>query len=309
MKKFIVKSTFIFLPILFTLIIFDLFISYYPNTFNTKAKYLKSNLENIECLFLGSPHTQNSINPRYIKAVSANISYGSQDYQLDSALFFQYIPKLKNLKNVFIEMDYPSLDKKNSSDYFRLSWYYRFYGIDLGNLKVYEKACMFISNKTFFLYDLINKINPTSKTLKINKFGFVENDTDLFERLNFNKDIIENTAAERMKKKHDVESIDNFNFNQKKLLSIIHYCSENNIRVIILKNPVYSTYSNFYLKSKNDRRLLFLDSLSTYKNITILDYEQDPRFHVTDFKNDDHLNSNGGEKLSKLINEDIKQLN
>ena len=131
MKKFIKKTILISLPIIFIGMFIKIFISYYPNTFNTKANYLNSNLENIEILFLGSSHTQNGVNPKFIDISSANIAYGSQDYQLNSAIYFKYISRLKKLKKLIIELDYHSLEQKNNADYFRLPWYYKYHDINL----------------------------------------------------------------------------------------------------------------------------------------------------------------------------------
>lgn len=305
MKKFITKTIIISLPIILIGISVELFISYYPNTFNSKANYLNSNLENIECLFLGSSHTQNSINPKFIDKSSANIAYGGQDYQLDSALCFKYFDRLKNLKKVFIEIDYHSLEARNNDDYFRLPWYYKYYDINLGNFKAYDKISLFFSNPSFFKNYLINNLNPLNKKLIINKFGFVENDSDIFEKLFFNQKTIVKTSLKRLENRHNLVSIGNFEFNKKKVKSIIDYCNANKIEVIILKNPQYFTYRNNYNKDKALRRSVFLDSLNSIEKIKVLDFETDIRFNVKDFKNDDHLNSSGAEKLSKLINEEI----
>jgi hypothetical protein len=307
MKKFITKTIFISLPIILIGIFIELFISYYPNTFNTKASYLNSNLKNIEYLFLGSSHTQNSINPKFLDLTAANVAYGSQDYQLDSAIFFKYINRLNKIKTVFIEMDYHSLEKKNDADYFRLPWYYKYYDINLYNFKPNDKMSLFLSNPSFFRNYLIDKMNPFNKHLIINKFGFVENDSDIFEKLNFNATTIAQTSIARLKNRYTSESIANFEFNKIKILSIISYCDKNNIEVIVLKNPVYKTYRKNYIKDKEDRNRVFLDSLSLNRRIKLLDFEADSRFNIKDFKNDDHLNSKGAEKLSTFINDKLSE--
>ena len=308
MKKFIVKTIYYLLPIILFGFFVELFISHYPNTFNTKASYLNSNLDNIECLFLGSSHTQNSVNPKFIAIPAANLAYGGQDYQLDSALFFEYVNRLKKIKRVFIEMDYHSLEKKNSSDYFRLPWYYKYYDINLGNFKPYIKLSLFLSNKSFFLNYLFNQLNPSKKKIIINKFGFVENDSGIFEKLNFNKTTILQTSKARLKSRHNSESMSNFEFNKFKILSIINYCLKNSIEVFILVNPVYKTYRDNYIKAKDERRWHFLDSLTLSGKVKILNFQSDNRFNVKDFKDDDHLNTKGAEKLSNIINDELGKL-
>jgi len=305
MKKFIKKTIIISLPIIFIGVFVELFISYYPNTFNTKANYFKSNAQNIEILFLGSSHTQNSVNPKYIDISSVNLAYGSQDYELDAAIYFKYIDRLNKVNKVVIEIDYHSLEKKNKDDFYRLLWYYKYYNINLNNFKSYNKLSLFASNPVFFKNYLKNKLNPFNKKAIINEFGFIENDSDIFEKFNFDKKTIIETSLTRLKNRHNIESIANFEFNKEILKSLIDNCIKKNIQVIILKNPQYLTYVNNYNKEKIKRRNIFLDSLSSIEKIKILDFETDTRFNVNDFKNDNHLNSNGAEKLSKLINEEI----
>jgi hypothetical protein len=305
MKKFIKKTILISLPIIFIGMFIKIFISYYPNTFNTKANYLNSNLENIEILFLGSSHTQNGVNPKFIDISSANIAYGSQDYQLNSAIYFKYISRLKKLKKLIIELDYHSLEQKNNADYFRLPWYYKYHDINLGDFKPYNKISLFLSNPDFFKNYLIRKLNPQTKKFTINKFGFVENDFGIFEKFNFDKVTIAETALTRLKNRHNSVSIANFDVNKEILELILDDCIAKNIEVIILKTPQYLTYRNNYNKDKLERRRILLDSLLSIGEIKVLDFETDVRFNVKDFKNDDHLNSKGAEKLSKLINEEI----
>jgi len=293
------------LPIIFIGVLLELFVLYYPNTFIKKANYFKSNAQNIEVLFLGSSHTQNAVNPNFIDISSANLAFGGQDYQIDAALYFKYIDRLNKVNKVVIEMDYISLEKKNEDDYYRFLWYYKFYNINLNNFKFYNKISLFASKPSYFRGFLIKTLNPFNKKPIINEFGFIENDTDIFEKFNFDEKIIFETSLKRLKNSGNIESIANYEFNKKILKFLIADCINRNIQVIILKTPMYKTYLNTYRNEKLQRKNVFLDSLLSNEKIKVLDFETDVRFNVKDFKNDDHLNSEGAEKLSKLINEEM----
>lgn len=306
MRKFIIKTFLISLPIILTGVFIELFISFYPNTFNTKAKYLTSNLDNIEILFLGSSHIQDDINPEFIDIPSANVAYSLQDYHLDSALYFKYVERLKKIDKVVIELDYHSLEEKNAQDYFGLLWYYRYYDINLDNFKAYNKFNLFYSNPKFFSNYLKRTLNPFNEKNRINKFGFLGNDSDVFKRMNFDEKIIAETSIKRLKNRHTSVSVDNFKSNKEILRLLIEDCFERNIQVILLKTPQYVTYRNNYNIERLKRRDSLVDSLLASGKIKLWDYEKDQRFGVTDFKNDDHLNSKGAEKLSKIINEELK---
>src|SRR5690554_2317195 len=182
MKRFLRKTLIISLPIIVVTGLVELFITYYPNTFNTKANYLNSHLDKIEILFLGSSHTQNGINPEFIDTPSANVAYSGQDYLIDNAIFFQYIDQLRNLNKIVIEMDYLSLEEKNEPDYFRLPWYYKYYDVNLGNFKALDNFLLFLTNPSFFKKYLLKTLNPFDQKMIFNEYGFIENDTELFEK-------------------------------------------------------------------------------------------------------------------------------
>mgnify|MGYP000306610883 CR=1 FL=1 len=118
MKKFLYKTLLFSAPVLLLFLAIELFVVFKPNSFNTKAKYIQNNLD-VEAVFLGSSHTQNGINPEFMHLKTANLAYGGQDYALDSALFFKYASKLQDLKYVFLEMDYHSLEHTNLTNYFK----------------------------------------------------------------------------------------------------------------------------------------------------------------------------------------------
>ena len=131
MKKFLQKFLMFIIPILLILIGFELYFRNSQNSFITIANYFKKNKETIEVLILGPSHNQCALNPKFFKLKTVNLSYGSQDIQLDSALFFHNVKQMKNLKKVIFELDYHSLDTQRDKDYFRYSWYSMYYDIEI----------------------------------------------------------------------------------------------------------------------------------------------------------------------------------
>lgn len=305
MKKYIKKSLFFISPIFIIILLSEIILVPLKNTFNSKAKYIQNN-NGIECLFLGSSHTQNDINPGYLSIKSANLAYGGQDYKLDSALFFRYIDDLQDIKYVVLEVDYHSLEQNNTENYFRLPWYYYYHNIKSPNSIFLDKYLLFQSSPTFFSSYILRKITPDEYKYKINEYGFVVNDfPGSFEDSNYNDSLLLVTSRNRLIDRHKDSSIQNYEYNKKILLAIIDYCTKKDIEVILLKNPLYITYRNNYIFEKLMRRNSFIDSININSSIHLFDFEKDTRFDVTDFKNDDHLNSNGARKLTKIINKKI----
>lgn len=309
MKKFISNIVFFLVPVILFCIGIELFIVFKTNSFNTKANFIQKNT-NVEVLFLGSSHTQNAVNPEFMSRKTANLAYGGQDYKLDSAVFFRYVSELKNLKYVFLEVDYHSLDRENESYYFKNSWYYKYHNIQDLHLKKFERYSLFLSSPAFFKDYIIRSLNPKAYHYEINEFGFVVNDfPGIFQDLNHDADKINASAKLRLKKRHKENSIETYTKNKSRLIAMINYCKAHQISVVLFKSPVYQSYRDNYIKSKNQRRLDLIDSLLLTNTVSLIDFENSTNFTVDDFKNDDHLNSLGAQKLTQLLDQKLTSLN
>ena len=172
MKKFLFKFILFCLPVLILLLGMELYFRNAPNSFITIANYFNANKQDVEVLILGSSHNQNGFNPKYCKANTLNLSYGQQDIQMDSALFFSNVKQMKHLKTVVFELDYHRMDIENGKDYFRLPWYYIYYNAEIYPVKWYNKLSLYTSNPEFFNNILLKEIKGESKIQTINKYGY-----------------------------------------------------------------------------------------------------------------------------------------
>lgn len=310
MKKFLLTFLKFIFPFLLLLVAIELYVLYYPSTFNRKANYLHANLNSIEMLVLGSSHNQNALDPEFLTLKTANLANASQDIQIDSALFFKYVPQMKALKMVILELDYFTLEEKNDKENFRLPWYKRFFGIELYPVSIYNRISIYSSSPSFFNKLLIDAVNPKKIKYNINQYGFITNDfPGVMEDKKFDSTALAQTAPERLKGKHTQVSVSNLNFNKSKLNAVIHYCLSNKIGVIVLSAPMYSTYIQHEVAEKNIRKREYIDSLQqSSPAIHYFNYESDPRFTVHDFKNDDHLNSAGAKKYTAIIDSVVNKL-
>lgn len=298
------------MPFLLLIVAIELYVIYYPNTFNRKADYLHTNAANAQMLVLGSSHNQNALNPEFLKLKTINLANASQDIQIDSALFFKYAAEMKSLKAVILELDYFTLEEKNDKENFRLPWYKRFFGIELYPISIYNRVSVYASSPSFFNKVLVDAINPKKVKYQINQYGFITNDfPGVMEDLKYDSLQLAATAAERLKGKHAAVSLYNLDFNKSKLNAVINYCLAHDIKVILLSAPMYSTYIRNEVAEKNTRRAQYIDSLRTAAPaIQYFNYENNPRFVVRDFKNDDHLNSDGAKKYTIIIDSLVKTI-
>ncbi len=310
MKKFLLSFLKFIFPFLLLLVAIELYVLYYPSTFNRKAHYLHANAATAEMMVLGSSHNQNALNPEFLELKTVNLANASQDVQIDSALFFKYAPGMKALKAVILELDYFTLEEKNDAENFRLPWYKRFFGIQLYPISFYNRVSIYASSPSFFNKVMIDAINPKKIKYHINQYGFITNDfPGVMEDEKYDSTALANTAPERLKDKHTAVSDYNLNFNKAKLNAIINYCLANKIKVILLSAPMYSTYIHNEVAEKNVRKQQYIDSLKTAAPaVDYFNYEKDPRFVVRDFKNDDHLNSDGAKKYTLIIDSLVNKI-
>lgn len=306
MKKLILKSLLFLIPFLSIGLIVEFYIRNLPNAFISKANYFRGNSSNIEVLFLGSSHSQNGINPLYIDKMSANISYGSQDVQTDSTLFFNNVNKMSKLKKVFFEIDYPRLDNENEKDFYRFPWYYIYYGAEIAPIKFINKFSLYSSNPDFFNNLIVQSLSKDYKKQIINKFGFVEeNYTNEFSEMSYDSVEIIKTANDRLKERHIEISDVRFKRNASKIESIIKYCNGNNIDFYIVSTPMYFTYLENKIEKKDKKVKNYIKYLKSSFNIKHINLEESSLFSLKDFSNDDHLNAAGAKKYTLLLNEAI----
>lgn len=309
MRQFLTLIGLFSIPVLLGILSFEFFIRTHPNTFNSKAKHIQNNTD-IEILFLGSSHTQDGINPEFLKFPSANLAYSSQDYQLDSALYFSYVDNLKNLKVLVLELDYHSLEERNESDYFRLPWYRIFHSISISQSQWQKLPILYFSSPTFFNNYIKTELSPLEFHYELNEYGVVMNDSfGPFYRYDYNKEVILSTAEQRLLGKHKTVSKENSNFNSSKFKSIIDDALARDIAVVIASYPVYESYKVVHHSDKLARWLHFRSEiLKQYPVIEFTDFSVGDKFEVTDFLNDDHLNVRGSRKLTELMNLEIERI-
>ena len=304
MKRFLFKSFLFSVPTMILLVSIELFITFSPNTLLFKSNFFKNNIKSIEVLVLGSSHHQNAIDPSYIDLKTSNLAYGAQDITLDSSLFFTYKDKLSNLKIVVLEYDFLTFNKKKEPDYFRLPWYYRFYGIEPYPISTLKKASMYASSPVFFNNFIEERLFSNNYDYEYNDSGFIKNDfPGVFESLNYDLDKIEQGSIMRVEKINNGLPIDNYEHNMAKLTSIVNYCRDRNIIVVLSKTP--SCLNDEINPNGESIKLMqvYLDKIKQSNDIFVLDMSTDTAFNIKDFKDYTHLNSDGAKKCSQLFND------
>ena len=272
-------------------------------TFGIKKEFLEKYLDSIEILIFGSSHNQNAINPEFLNRKTCNLAFGGQPISIDYYLLDKYIEKMSRLSTVFFEVTifrfYDDLNSSAWNGHIYSNIYNINYKVESLSLKNY---LLVYSDYQFFSKIFYDYCNPNSYKYKLNRFGFVTNDfNDRFEKLKYDTLEINKTFVMT----HNFDNRLNFQINKEFYLNSIKKCLNKHIKVVLITPPLYGTYSKHIpVNAKKEIDSLIYSFVTKY-GIQYFDYSCDNRFKVYDFKNDNHLNSSGAEKFSKIINNEI----
>lgn len=308
MKRFVIKTIYISLPILGVAILMEILLRNTPNDYLFKKQYLDKHSSEIETLILGSSHSFYGFNPEYFSSNTFNASHISQSLNYDFEILKKYQDQFKNLKTIILPISYFTLFGKleAGSESWRVKNYIIYYDLN--------------SSKSLIDYSevLSNRINVNIK--RIASYYLLGNSTiscsDLGWGTSYNsknaRDLAETgkTAAKR----HTRDDINSdkyqeiFNDNILILNSIIQWCKKNNVSVLLLTPPAFETYR----QNLNKEQLKIAinttsDICSKYENCIYENLLNDTNFVAVDFFDADHLSEIGAKKLSELINEKISE--
>jgi len=302
MRKLGLRIFLLVLPIIVLLLCME----WYCRTqtpFSIKKQYLETHLNSIEILILGSSHNQNAINPAFLSKNSCNLAFGGQPISIDYYLLDKYIDKMPKLNTVIFEITtYKFYDELNSSDW-NGHIYSNFYNIKYKaepfSLKNYS---IVYSDYTFFSSIFFDFIKPFGYKIQKNKFGFITNDFhDRFEKLNYDSMEIKKTFIMQ----HKFTGKENLAPNKTFLDNSIKKCVSKGIKVVFVTPPLYSTYYNGIPGDAKKEVNNLVSNFAAAYGISYYDFSCDKRFHLHDFKNDNHLNSKGAEKFSEILNYEL----
>lgn len=297
----LVKRLIIFLlPILLGFGVLEYYLRAIPNDYSYKKEYLEENVETIELLILGSSHYYRGILAEDLDINSFNAAYVSQSLDLDFLIFNTYKDRLKNLKYLMVGISYPSLfsSLKTGVEHWRLKNYNLYYDFHIShNPKDYSEV---LSN-TFDVNKMkaINYYRLHKNPITLSKLGSGP--------LKAQKDLNKNGIAAA--KRHTDTTLPFFKEYIKELDSIINYCKENNIKIILVTSPTYHTYSDNLNTQQLSLMNHLLDSLSkNNQNVFRADYLKDENFRKEDFYDGDHLRLQGAKKFTEILNQKLDSL-
>ncbi len=306
MKRFVIKTVCIALPLLVVALALEVLLRIIPNDYTFKKNYLDNHSFEIETLILGSSHSFYGINPDYFSRKTFNASHISQSLVYDLAIVKKYEDRFENLKTVVLPISYFTLYGKLEAgpESWRIKNYMIYYGMN--SSKLFTDYFEVLSNrldvnvKRLLSYYVFG--NP-AVTCTESGWGVGYNSKNA-------QDLIESgkTAAQRhtIKDLHSAKYQEIVNDNIQTLKTIIQWCKERRVRILLLTTPAFETYlKHLNAKQYNTTIKTTRDICADYSNCKYLNLIDDTRFVSTDFFDADHLSDRGAQKLSKLIGDVI----
>lgn len=307
MKKFIIKTILFLLPIFAISLSMEILLRKIPNDYLYKKEYLDKYSNEIETLILGSSHSFYGLNPDFFSSSTFNAAHISQSLNYDYEIFKKYQDNLHNLKTLILPISYFTLYGKleNGSESWRVKNYVIYYGMNVANSFVdYAEV---LSNQP-----KVNRKKLYGYYIKSNHDQYISCSELGWGTPIQSKDLVETgkAAAERHTKADITSDFNNniFNNNQQILNTIIKWCKKQNIKVMLLTLPAYTTYrQNINLEQYGITIKTANKIASQYDNCIYVNLFDDTNFVAKDFRDADHLSEIGAEKLSKLIDKKINE--
>ena len=319
MRNFFKKS-FLFILFPISIILTSDIILRNQNTLH-KEKYegAKEVIDSIEVLILGTSHAHYAIDPDIFDLYAYNLANLGQSIYFDKRITLSLLPEMKQLKYVFISIDYHSLSF--SSQFDKDYWSYH------GNGIKYKDTNYLYANLSPTLFGYTPRVAfamHKHRYLKIRKHGTdiidfeVQNGVDIYKPAikgyvafegrdlhNFNHDAYNVSSTwytEVIKKSNEREEI---------IADLEHFVQlllVNDITPILITAPIYTEYVGYLNALYIHQNIETSTQIANKYGIKYWDFLNSDLFTIDDFYDMEHLNRKGALKFSTMLNDSINTM-
>ena len=300
MKRFILKTLLLLLPVVVTAVSMECLLRHIPNDYVYKKNYLDKHSDEIQILILGSSETYFGINPDFFSQKTFNAAHASQTLDFSYEIFNKYQTGFNDLKVIILPITYHTLwDKlENSVESWRVKNYAIYYEIDTKSLTDKSEVLngkLGINIQRLFDYYVKKKHETYWSELGWGTSFKAENTDDLGE--SGRGRALYHTYAIDSKEKMEI-----FADNLEILNSFSEYCKRKNAVLILITPPTYSAYrDNLNEKQLHQMIDTVTDFTKEHSNCIYINWQEDSDFTAEDFHDADHLDENGTKKLSEKM--------
>lgn len=321
MIQFLKKSALFLCFLLLCCIATEVALVYCPNRHAAKLKYMEDHLDDINTLFLGNSHIENGIDPRYYADDSVyNFSLCGRKNYYDRALAERFIPKMGNLKTVFMPIGYNKeydaflpdepidSEKRSAIDYNYFlreqTMYCKYMGLVYG-----EKKFCGLGHYSEILIGNSGIPERLTASLKARITGEADEYENVAESKGYYPLEAERRSPNWTKQKmpHPTDSLTDYHKRKWEIVfgnykKIAELCQMKNARFILVTAPYYASARE--IMSGQDLKSLqnFVDALQKeHDNVYYINLMDDPRFIEEDFFDCQHMTTTGAKKLTMTL--------
>lgn len=295
MKRFLIRVSEFALAVLLLLGAAEWYVRSLPNPSRDKHQMMLRHSSKVRILVLGSSQTFYGIDPSELGRDAYSLAQVSQTYRYDNELLHHY--PFPRLRYVILPFSFFSLyeDFELQIDYTYVPRY-RLY-MDCGVHSYFSRAGLELLQKQAFLEKLkslwqVPQLEWNAQT----GFGIY--------RKSRRAQVWDDGKEKIRKDTYEVPGL--AAVNETFLMRIFSYCVQHHVKVILITppvSPVYYRAQNRSQRAYNHRVLVRM--LKQWKNVNYYNFEQDSRFTSDDFFDATHLNTQGAQKLTRLVGEQV----
>ena len=323
MKKFIIRLAVFVALVAAMLVVLEIGFRCKPTGFKSKYAGLEKYAPEIEILVLGHSHSDQGFNSRITRRRSYNMAMGFQHIYFDDCIAAQFLDRMDSLKCVVITPSYfhfyyslANLKELSGENLFNAVHFHLYWNVDSlpsGKIPGYvPKYNLEILNNPvtsyaqMFKYYIQNGFKPAGRS-EPDPYGYGNPDVTVSEEF-LDADGIHRA---RDHQPHYDGEIPEFSLTENYFIydRLVKRCAERGVKAAVVMFPCWHTYvenlDSFQLSGT--RRMLQELALAN-DNCEAFDHMTDERFGVGDFQDGIHLNLNGANKMTRILEEEIETM-
>lgn len=319
MRRFF-KRIIIFISFpLFVILFMDSSLRMQNTLYKEKYEGAKKAQDSIEVIVLGTSRATYGVNPEAFDLYTYNLANLAQSIYFDKRITLSLLPDLKQLKYVFISIDYHNLSF--SSQFNRDYWSY------YGNGIKYKDRDYIWANISPTLFGYTPKVAYAmikKRCLNLWRYGNsiidfeVEPDVDIYtqpvkgyiafegrDTANFNHEAYETSSSwytnvidESIERNEIIDDLTDF----------IEILLAKGVTPILFTPPTYTEFNTYLNKSYNESNKNTSEQIAEKYGIEYWDFLDSPVFSIDDYHDMEHLNREGALKFSSMLNDSIQKM-
>jgi len=271
-------------------------------SYSKKRLALEARAQELEVVITGPSGALHGIDPSNFHANALNLADVSQSIYYDTAIVESHLPQLKKLRLLIMVVGLFSFEMSlaESPEYWRQFFYLHNWDIPLegDGHRLDPRRCL-----AFLMYPPGERFHSAlggSPDLvpDIDQNGFAVLHGE-------NSDVTVDNAAERAAYHAQIMRADFIPPNERRFGKLLDMVRNRGIAASFVILPVHPLYLRRFDPAARSREQGVLARLAGRYGAKVFDYSGDTRFGTNHFRDTDHLNAVGAEKISQILDADV----